>query len=483
VRPALEVADIFRRHGEAYRHAHGAGMGRVERRVMSAIATCRTAALGGHVEQCTGCRAIRVSYNSCRNRHCPKCQGLARAEWLEARQAELLPVPYFHVVFTVPAPIAEIAFQNKAMVYDMLFQATAETLRTIAADPEHLGAEIGMLAVLHTWGQNLQHHPHVHCVVPGGGPSPDGTRWVAARPCFFLPVRVLSALFRRLFLERLRAAFEADKLRFFGALLDLLQPAVFARRLAAWRRIDWVVYAKRPFGGPAQVLAYLGRYTHRVAIANSRLIQLEEGRVSFRWRDYRQRGKTKVMTLATAEFIRRFLLHTLPDGFKRIRHYGFLANGHRAAKVALCRRLLAAPAPPTPQPIDYRERYRRLTGHSLDICPGCGGHMQSLGPASRRSSRLRMARHVMTRHRRSDRLSPLGLTTPSADSHRAADLAGRVIVTLIVVQASLESPFAVVRRPISRPLTSRAADLRLTRNPPWRSPSLTPHPAAPIQSP
>jgi hypothetical protein len=305
VRPALEVADIFRRHGEAYRHAHGAGMGRVERRVMSAIATCRTAALGGHVEQCTGCRAIRVSYNSCRNRHCPKCQGLARAEWLEARQAELLPVPYFHVVFTVPAPIAEIAFQNKAMVYDMLFQATAETLRTIAADPEHLGAEIGMLAVLHTWGQNLQHHPHVHCVVPGGGPSPDGTRWVAARPCFFLPVRVLSALFRRLFLERLRAAFEADKLRFFGALLDLLQPAVFARRLAAWRRIDWVVYAKRPFGGPAQVLAYLGRYTHRVAIANSRLIQLEEGRVSFRWRDYRQRGKTKVMTLATAEFIRR----------------------------------------------------------------------------------------------------------------------------------------------------------------------------------
>jgi hypothetical protein len=379
VRPALEVADIFRRHGEAYRHAHGAGMGRVERRVMSAIATCRTAALGGHVEQCTGCRAIRVSYNSCRNRHCPKCQGLARAEWLEARQAELLPVPYFHVVFTVPAPIAEIAFQNKAMVYDMLFQATAETLRTIAADPEHLGAEIGMLAVLHTWGQNLQHHPHVHCVVPGGGPSPDGTRWVAARPCFFLPVLVLSALFRRLFLERLRAAFEADKLRFFGALLDLLQPAVFARRLAAWRRIDWVVYAKRPFGGPAQVLAYLGRYTHRVAIANSRLIQLEEGRVSFRWRDYRQRGKTKVMTLATAEFIRRFLLHTLPDGFKRIRHYGFLANGHRAAKVALCRRLLAAPAPPTPQPIDYRERYRRLTGHSLDICPGCGGHMQSLG--------------------------------------------------------------------------------------------------------
>jgi len=285
VRTALEVADIFRRHGQAYRQAHRANMGGVERRIMGAITACRTAALGGHVEQCVDCKAVRVAYNSCRNRHCPKCQGLARAEWLEARRAELLPVSYFHVVFTVPAPIAEIAFQNKAVVYDVLFQATAETMRTIAADPKHLGAEIGFLAVLHTWGQNLHHHPHLHCVVPGGGPSPDATRWVAARPGFFLPVRVLSALFRRRFLERLQAAFEAGKLRFFGTLAHLLQADAFARRLAALRGVDWVVYAKRPFGGPAQVLAYLGRYTHRVAIANSRLIKLEDGRVSFHWRD------------------------------------------------------------------------------------------------------------------------------------------------------------------------------------------------------
>lgn len=379
MRTALEVADIFRRHGQAYRQAHRANMGGVERRIMGAITACRTAALGGHVEQCVDCKAVRVAYNSCRNRHCPKCQGLARAEWLEARRAELLPVSYFHVVFTVPAPIAEIAFQNKAVVYDVLFQATAETMRTIAADPKHLGAEIGFLAVLHTWGQNLHHHPHVHCVVPGGGPSPDATRWVAARPGFFLPVRVLSALFRRRFLERLQAAFEAGKLRFFGTLAHLLQADAFARRLAALRGVDWVVYAKRPFGGPAQVLAYLGRYTHRVAIANSRLIKLEDGRVSFHWRDYREGGDTKIMTLAADEFIRRFLLHALPDGLKRIRHYGLLANGHRAEKLALCRRLLAIQAPPTPPPMGYRERYRQLTGHSLDICPCCGGRMQSLG--------------------------------------------------------------------------------------------------------
>jgi hypothetical protein len=379
VRPALEVADIFRRHGDAYRQAHGARMGRVEHRVVSAVVACRTAALGGHVERCADCGAVRIAYNSCRNRHCPKCQGLARAEWLEARQAELLPVPYFHVVFTLPAPIAEIAFQNKAVVYDILFRSTAETLHTIAADPEHLGAEIGFLAVLHTWGQNLHHHPHVHCVVPAGGLSPDGTRWVAARPGFFLPVRVLSCLFRRLFLDRLEAAFEAGRLRFFGELADLAEPAVFVRRLTELRRLDWVVYAKPPFGGPAQVLAYLGRYTHRVAIANSRLISLEDGHVSFRWRDYRQGGDTKVMTLAAEEFIRRFLLHALPDGLKRIRHYGFLANRHRAGKLALCRERLATPAPQTPPPLDYRERYRQLTGRSLDICPCCGGRMQPVG--------------------------------------------------------------------------------------------------------
>ena len=373
---ALEVADIFRRHGEAYRQAHGAHLGRVERRVMGAIAACRTAALGGHVERCTDCGKIRVAYNSCRNRHCPKCQNLARAEWIDARQAELLPVPYFHVVLTLPAPVAEIAFQNKAVLYDILMRTAAETLRTIAADPKHLGAEIGLIAVLHTWGQNLHHHPHVHCIVPGGGPSPDGTRWIACRPGFFLPVRVLSSLFRRLFLQQLDAAFEAGRLHFFSALTTLADPANFARLLAELRRVDWVVYAKRPFGGPEQVLAYLGRYTHRVAIANSRLIKLEDGRVSFRWRDYRQNAKNKVMTLTAEEFIRRFLLHALPDAFQRIRHYGLLANGHRADKLALCRRLLTAPPPSSPPPSrDYRERYRQLTGRDLDICPCCGGTM------------------------------------------------------------------------------------------------------------
>ncbi len=347
---------------------------------MGAIEACRTAALGGHVEHCADCGLVRQAYNSCRNRHCPKCQGLARADWLDARQADLLPAPYFHVVFTVPAPVAQIAFQNKAVVYAILFKAAAETLRTIGADPRHLGAELGVVAVLHTWGQTLGHHPHVHCVVPGGGPSRDGERWIACRPGFFLPVRVLSKLYRRLFLESLQAAFGADRLRFFGDLAGLATPAAFARRLAQMRQIDWVVYAKPPFGGPEQVLAYLGRYTHRVAIANSRLASLEAGQVAFRWKDYRHHDKTKLMTLTADEFIRRFLLHALPDGFHRIRHYGLLANGHRLAKLALCRRLLAAPAPAAPaRAPDYRERYRQLTGRALDICPCCGGLMRSFG--------------------------------------------------------------------------------------------------------
>jgi len=380
MRTVLEVADVFRRHGGAYRRAHEGHLGRVERKVMGAIEACRTAALGGHVEHCLDCGLVRQAYNSCRNRHCPKCQGLARAEWLADRQADLLPTQYFHVVFTVPAPVGEIAFQNKAAVYAILIKAAAETLRTIAADPKHLGAELGVVALLHTWGQTLGHHPHVHCVVPGGGPSLDGTRWVACRPGFFLPVRVLSRLYRRLFLEGLQAAFEAGSLRFFGDLAGLAQPAAFARRIAQARKMDWVVYAKPPFGGPEQVLTYLGHYTHRVAIANSRLVSIEDGQVAFRWKDYRHHDKTKVMTLAANEFIRRFLLHTLPGGFHRIRHYGFLANGCRAAKLALCRRLLNA-QPPLPPPVDadYRERYRRLTGHSLEICPGCGGSMTSLG--------------------------------------------------------------------------------------------------------
>jgi len=305
---------------------------------------------------------------------------LARVEWLADRKSELLPVPYFHVVFTVPTPIAEIALHNKAVVYGILFTAAAETLRVIAADPKHLGAEIGLVAVLHTWGQNLHHHPHVHCVVPGGGPSVDRTRWIGCRPSFFLPVKVLSRLYRRLFLTRLQAAFEAGQLRFFGDLASLAAPAAFAIWLRPLRDIRWVVYAKRPFGGPEQVLDYLGRYTHRVAIANSRLVALTEGRVSFRWKDYRHHEKQKVMTLGADEFIRRFLLHVLPDGFHRIRHYGYLANGGRAAKLAHCRRLLAVSEPASPAPAaDYRERYQQLTGRSLDLCPGCGGRMIEIG--------------------------------------------------------------------------------------------------------
>ena len=382
--PGLEVAEVFRRHAEAYRQAQAGHLGRVERRVMGAIEACRTAALGGHVEHCTDCGLIRIAYNSCRNRHCPKCQNLARAAWQVERQADLLPVPYFHVVFTMPAAVAEIAFQNKATVYAILFRAAAQTLCTIAADPRHLGAEIGVVAVLHTWGQNLHHHPHIHCVVPGGGLSLDGTRWIACRPGFFLPVRVLSRLFRRLFLEQLLAAFDAGNLGFYGGLAGLADQAAFERHLGEMRRLEWVVYAKPPFGSPDQVLAYLGRYTHRVAIANSRLVRLEEGQVSFRWRDYRHHDKAKVMTLAASEFIRRFLLHTLPDGFHRIRHYGFLANGHRRTKLACCRQLLAAspPAPPIPAE-DYRQRYQQLTGISLDICPCCGGTMVPLGPLPR----------------------------------------------------------------------------------------------------
>jgi hypothetical protein len=386
MRPGLEVADVFHRHGADYRHEHEGHLGRVERRVMAAVEACRTAALGGHAEHCVDCGFVRQAYNSCRNRHCPKCQGLARAQWLAERQAELLPVRYFHVVFTLPAQVAEIAFQNKAAVYAILFKAATDALRVTAADPRHLGAAIGVLAVLHTWGQTLTHHPHLHCIVPGGGLSLDGQRWVACKPGFFLPVRVLSRLFRRLFLESLQSAFKAGQLRFFSDLAGLADPTTFSAHLAELKRIEWVVFAKSPFGGPEQVLAYLGRYTHRVAIANSRLVNLDQGKVSFRWKDYRHHDKSKLMTLSGDEFIRRFLLHVLPDGFQRIRHYGLLANGHRVAKLARCRLLLAAPTPPTPdQTADYRQRYHCLTGHSLDICPGCGGAMASLGPLPRKA--------------------------------------------------------------------------------------------------
>jgi hypothetical protein len=375
-RPKLEVADVFRRYGSAYRQQHAGSLSRGQRRVMSAIELCRTAALSGHLEQCDSCGHQRPAYNSCRNRHCPKCQSLARAQWLEDRQSELLPVEYFHVVFTVPEEIAAIAYQNKEVIYGILFRATAETLRTIAADPQHLGAEIGFLAVLHTWGQNLLHHPHLHCVVPGGGISPDSKRWIACRPGFFLPVRVLSRLFRRLFLEYLQTAFDRGKLQFFSSLERLRDSKAFAEYLAPPRQTEWVVYAKPPFGGPKQVLDYLGRYTHRVAISNNRLLDIADGRVTFRWKDYRHHDRQKTLALEADEFIRRFLLHVLPDGFQRIRHYGFLSHRYRQAKLALCRQLLGVVLILTGavQPQDkpgYQDLYEKLTGKSLRECPVC----------------------------------------------------------------------------------------------------------------
>jgi hypothetical protein len=372
-REGLEVADVFRHFGPAFRDQHGASLSAARRRAMTAIENCRTAALGGHVERCGDCGHQRVSYNSCRNRNCPKCQGLARAQWLEDRQAELLDVPYFHVVFTVPDVIATIAFQNQTVVYDILFRAAAETLHKIAADPKHLGAEIGFLGVLHTWGQNLQHHPHVHFLVPGGGIAPDGESWVACRPGFFLPVPVLSRMFRGLFLHYLEKAFAAGALNFFSAYRYLHEPAAFRRYLAPVWNTEWVVYAKRPFAGPAQVLDYVGRYTHRVAISNNRLVSIDDGKVRFRWKDYRDGNRQKTMTLDGGEFIRRFLIHVLPDGFHRIRYYGFLGNCHRARKLARCRELLAmaSAGPVTEPPTDYRDRYEALTGRSLRGCPHC----------------------------------------------------------------------------------------------------------------
>lgn len=385
-RPVLEVADIFRRHGAAWRGANAAHLSHGQRRVMTAIEICRTAALGGHVERCENCAHTRIAYNSCRNRHCPKCQWRAAQAWLEAREAELLPVPYFHVVFTLPAKIGAIAYQNKAKVYGLLFTAAAETLTTIAADAKHLGAGIGVTAVLHTWGQNLDHHPHVHCIVPGGGISPDGDRWVRCRPGFFLPVRVLSRLFRRLFLEGLEALHAAGELQFFTDLVGLEDESAFRVCLAPLRKTEWVVYAKRPFAGPAQVLAYLARYTHRVAIGTSRLLDLDDDNVSFRWKDYRENGrrKTKVMRLGVGEFMRRFLLHVLPDGFHRIRHYGLFANGHRADKLACCRKLLDVPALATN--CDDGD-HDGIVDNELLPCPCCGGRMKVIesfdGPLSR----------------------------------------------------------------------------------------------------
>jgi hypothetical protein len=373
-RAGLEVADVFRHFGQAFRDQHGTSLSAARHRAMMAIETCRTAALGGHVERCGDCGHQRVAYNSCRNRNCPKCQGLARAQWLEDRQAELLDVPYFHVVFTVPDEIAVIAFQNQVAVYDILFRAVSETLSRIAADAKHLGAEIGFLAVLHTWGQNLMHHPHLHCLVPGGGIAPGGKSWIACKPGFFLSVRVLSRMFRGLFLHELEKAFAAGTLNFFSEYRHLHEPAAFHRYLAPAYATDWVVYAKRPFAGPAQVLEYVGRYTHRVAISNNRLVSIDDGKVRFRWKDYRQENRQKVMSLDGGEFIRRFLIHVLPDGFHRIRYYGFLGNCHRARKLEQCRELLGMPSvEPTgvDPPADYHARYETLTGRSLRECPHC----------------------------------------------------------------------------------------------------------------
>ena len=370
-RPALEVADIFRTHGPAWRKQQAGHLNLGQLKVMSAIEQCRTAALGGHVLRCSACDSLDISYNSCRNRHCPKCQAGAAQRWLEARQDDLLPVEYYHVVFTVPAPLSAIAYTNKAAIYRLLFDVAAQTLLTIAADRRHLGAQIGATLVLHTWGSALTHHPHVHGIVPGGGISPDGDRWVACRRGFFLPVRVLSRLFRRRFIEELERLHRATQLHFFGEHECLADPAAFARWLAPLRACEWVVYAKRPFAGPQAVLAYLSRYTHRVAISNQRLLSMDENGVAFRWKDYRAKGRTrhKTMTLAADEFMRRFLLHVLPVGFHRIRHYGLLANAERRKHLAKARALLNVPEP---EPVIDEPTN---TSVPIFVCHSCGAAM------------------------------------------------------------------------------------------------------------
>jgi len=370
VRASIEVADIFRAAGPAYRAAHAGHLSLDQLKVMSAIEQCRTAALGGHVESCEDCGHWRIAYNSCRNRHCPKCQGAAARTWLAEREADLLPVGYFHVVFTLPAEVADIALQNKAAVYGLLFQAASEAMLTIAADPRHLGARIGITAVLHTWGSALTHHPHIHMIVPGGGLSHDASRWISSRPAFLLPVRVLGKLFRRLFLTRLAALQDAGRLAFFGRLAHLADRRAFLRHLSPVRNKRWVVYAKPPFAGPEAVLAYLSRYTHRVAISSRRILRFDEAGVTFRYKDYRRdgAGRQQVMTLRSDEFIRRFLLHVLPKGFHRIRHYGLLASATRKARLERVRQLLGVAPPasddPAIPPPDLRPP-----------CPCCGGHM------------------------------------------------------------------------------------------------------------
>jgi ribosomal protein L37AE/L43A len=376
-RPRLEVAEVIRGCRDALLGRYGAGLTAEQRRALNDLTACRTAALGGHVLECPGCGHREVSYNSCGNRHCPKCQATAAARWLEAQAADLLDTPYFHVVFTLPAGLGPVARCNPRCVYGLLMRAAAQTLLEVAADPKHLGAEVGILAVLHTWGQSLALHPHVHCVVTGGGLAPDGSRWVAGRADFFLPVRVLSRVFRGKFLAGLRAAFKRGRLRFPGRLAVLARPERFHRLIAESVRTEWVVYARPPWGGPATVLKYLARYTHRAAISNRRLVGLADGRVTFRWKDYAHGGRRGTMTLEAVEFVRRFLTHVLPAGFVRVRHYGLLANRHRREKLARCRELLgeatepqAGAAPAEPDPITPPGRDAAVT--PTRVCPRCG---------------------------------------------------------------------------------------------------------------
>lgn len=391
-RPPFEVADVFRRYEEAFRVAHGASASRAQLRVLERLSACRTSALGGHVDQCDTCDHTIISYNSCRDRHCPKCLAMASADWLDARRSELLPVSYFHVVFTLPACLRPLALQNKEVVYNLLFRAASETLLEIAADPKHLGAQLGVLAILHTWGQNLLDHPHVHCVVPGGGISPDRTRWIPCRDGFFLPVRVLSRLFRGKLLALLRSAFDAGHLAFHGSIKSLQDRIAFERLLASIRRKECVVYAKPPFGGPEQVLKYLARYTHRVAISNHRLLAIDDGKVTFRWKEYALGNRHRKMTLEATEFIRRFLLHALPSGFVRIRYYGFLANRYRKANLDRCRALLGKPPLVAVDPRtlvegdgadeparELRDVARAKDASSRRRCPACNkGHLLRL---------------------------------------------------------------------------------------------------------
>jgi hypothetical protein len=384
-RPTLEVADIIRTAGNSFIDRHRNHLTWPQLKVLQAIRNCRTAALGGHLDRCSRCGRQAISYNSCRNRHCPKCQTNKRDQWLAKRTQDLLPVPYFHIVFTLPHDLSALVLQNKKLLYDLLLRSSAETLLEVAADPAHLGASIGFLSVLHSWGQNLLHHPHVHCVIPAGGIAPDGSRWIHTRPGFFLSVRVLSRVFRGKFHDALKNLFRRNKLQFHGSLTSLAQPAIFAKFLRQLFRQDWVVYAKPPFGGPEHVLHYLARYTHRVAISNHRLLSFEDDRVTFQWKDYAHGNKKRKMTVSTDEFVRRFLLHVLPRGFIRIRHFGLLASRCRAQLVPLCRQLLAeTPRPHSPTPV-------AASSPALWSCPSCGGPMMVVERLSPQQIRLRSA--------------------------------------------------------------------------------------------